>query len=121
MDIKNKSGPSADSCGTPDIIFLHSGVRPFKITLFSWLSTYVLGYKSISPSRPYAFKSNMIPPCQTLSKVFDVFSKTPPTSTVGFSSKAVSISWIIDNNWAIHRYPGRKPDWKGVKSLLFWK
>ena len=40
MDIKNKSGPSTDSCGTPDIIFLRSDVRPFERTLFSRFSRY---------------------------------------------------------------------------------
>ena len=32
--LKNKSG----HCGTPDFIFLHSDVWPFKTTLCSWLS-----------------------------------------------------------------------------------
>ena len=60
----------------------------------------------------------MIPSCQTLSNAFDISKKTPLTSIVGFSSKAVWISWIIDNNWAIHESPGRKVyysgnSWKG--------
>ena len=59
----------------------------------------------------------MIPSCQTLSNAFDISKKTPLTSTVGFSSKAVWISWIIDNNWAIHKSPGREPDSEGVKSI----
>ena len=63
----------------------------------------------------------MIPSCQTLSNAFDMSKKTPLTSTVGFSSKAVWISWIIDNNWAIHESPGGKPDWESVKSLLLRK
>ena len=64
---------------------------------------------------------NLIPSCQTLSNAFDVSKKTPLTPTVGFSSKAVSISRIIDNNWAIHESTGRNPDLEGVKSLLLWK
>ena len=38
MYIKNKSGPSTDPCGTPDIIFFHSDDWPFKRTLCSWFS-----------------------------------------------------------------------------------
>ena len=63
----------------------------------------------------------MIPSCQTLSKAFDISKKAPLTSAAGFSSKAVWISWIIDNNWAIQESPEKKPDWEGVKSLLLWK
>ena len=63
----------------------------------------------------------MIPSCQTLSNAFDISKKTPLTSTVGFSSKAVWISWIIDNNWAIHESPGGKAHWESVKSLLLRK
>ena len=63
----------------------------------------------------------MISSCQTLSNAFDVSKKTPLTSTVGFSSKVVWISWIIDTNWKMHESPGRKPDWEGPKSLLLWK
>ena len=44
----------------------------------------------------------MILSCQTLSDAFDVSKKTPHTLTAGFSSAAVWISWINDNNWAIH-------------------
>ena len=43
---------------------------------------------------------------------------TPPTSTWGLLSKLICISWIIDKSWAIHEFPGRKSDCKGVKSLL---
>ena len=53
----------------------------------------------------------MILSCQTLSKVFDISKRTPLTSIVGFSSKAVWISRIIDNDSAIYESPGRKPDW----------
>ena len=60
----------------------------------------------------------MIPSCQTLSKAFDLSKRTPLTSAVGFSSKEVWISWIIDNNWAVHESSGRKPDGERVKSLL---
>ena len=60
----------------------------------------------------------MIPSCQTLSKAFDISKKTPLISTIRFSSKAVWISGIIDNNWEMQESPGRKPDWEGVKSLL---
>ena len=63
----------------------------------------------------------MVPSCQALSKAFDISKKTPLTSAVGFSSKAVWILWIIDNNWAIHESPRRKPDWEVVKSLLLRK
>ena len=63
----------------------------------------------------------MIPSCQTLSKVFDISKTTPLTSIAGFSSKLVWISWIVDNNWAIHESPARKPDWEAVKGLLLWK
>ena len=66
----------------------------------------------------------MILSCQTFSTVFDISKKTPLTSTAGFSSKAVWVLWIIDNNWAMHESSGRKPDWEGVKSLYFensWK
>ena len=47
--------------------------------------------------------------------------KTPLTSTVGFLSKAVCTSCIIDSNWAIHESHGRKPDWEGVKSPITQK
>ena len=33
MYIKNKSGPSTDPCGTPDIILIHSDVWTFKAAL----------------------------------------------------------------------------------------
>ena len=60
----------------------------------------------------------MILSCQTLSKAFDISKKTL-ASTVGFSSKAAEISWIVDNNWAIHESPGRKPDWEVEKSITY--
>ena len=63
----------------------------------------------------------MIPSCQTSSNAFDISKTTPLTSTVGCLSKAVWISWIIDNNWAIYESTERKPYWEGVKSLLLWK
>ena len=50
----------------------------------------------------------MIPSCQALSKTFYISKKAPLTSAAGFSSKAVWISWIIDNNWAIQGSPGKK-------------
>ena len=64
---------------------------------------------------------NMISSCQTLSKTPDISKKTPLTSMVGFSSKAIWVSWIIDNNWAILESPRGKPDWQGVKILLLRK
>ena len=64
---------------------------------------------------------NMIPSCQTLSKTPDISKKTPLTSMVGFSSKAIWVLWIIDNNWAILESPRGKPDWQGVKILLLRK
>ena len=45
----------------------------------------------------------MTPSSKTLWNAFDISKKTPLTSTIGFSSKAVWISCIIDNNWAIHK------------------
>ena len=54
----------------------------------------------------------MIPSCQTLSKAFDLSKDTPLTSTVGISSREAWISWVDDNNSAIHESPGRKPDLK---------
>ena len=33
MEIKNNSGPSTNPCGSPEFIFLHSDVCPFKTTL----------------------------------------------------------------------------------------
>ena len=70
---------------------------------------------------PYDFNLMMRPSCQTLLNAFEMSRKTPLTSTVGFSSNAVCISWIIDSSWAMHESPGRNPDWEGGKSLLLRK
>ena len=43
---------------------------------------------------------------------------TPLTSAEGFLSKLVCISWIINESWAIHESPDRKPDYKGVKFVI---
>ena len=64
---------------------------------------------------------NMIPSCQTLSKTPDISKKTLLTSMVGFSSKTIWVSWIIDNYWAILESPGGKPDWQGVEILVLRK
>ena len=67
----------------------------------------------------------MIPSCQTLSKAFDISKKAPLTSAAGFSSKAVWISWIIDNNWAIQESPEKKKQigkvWKVCYFENKWK
>ena len=58
----------------------------------------------------------MIPSCQTLLKAFDISKDTLLTSTVGISSREAWISWVADNNWAIHESLGRKPNlkvWRG--------
>ena len=69
---------------------------------------------------PYAFNLYKRPSCQTLSNALHISEKTPPTSTMGFSSNAC-ISWIIDSNRAIHESPERKSHWEGVKNLLLVK
>ena len=52
----------------------------------------------------------MRPSCQTLLNALEMSRKTPLTSVVGFFSKAVCMSCIIDSNWVIHESPGIKPD-----------
>ena len=78
-----------------------------------------LSSESNLPSTPYDSNLKMKPSCQTLSNGLE--EKTTLKSTVGLLSKAVCVSCIIDNNWAILDSPRRKPDWEGVKSLLIRK
>ena len=64
----------------------------------------------------------MIPSCQTLLKAFDISKDTPLTSTVGISPTEAWISWVADNNWAIHESPGRKPNlkvWRECSKIIY--
>ena len=63
----------------------------------------------------------MRPSCPILSNAFEMSRKTCLPSVAGLLVKTVCISCIIDANCAMHEYPGIKPDWEGVNSLLLRK
>ena len=50
---------------------------------------------------------------QTLSKAFDISSKTDLTSRGGLQSNASNISCMIASNWFMQDSEGRKPDGLG--------
>ena len=62
------------------------------------------------PLTPCDFNLNISPWCQTLSKAFKIFKKTPLMSIPGLQSKDNFISCTIDSNWKIQELLGKKPD-----------
>ena len=70
---------------------------------------------------PYDFNLNISPRCQTLSKTFEISKNTPLPSIPGLQSKDKFISCTIDSTWEIQKSPGKKPDWKFVKSSFVIK
>ena len=82
-----------------ELIFLHLDV--LKQLFVRGLEKVKEIRKSNSPSVPNDFNLKIRPSCQTLSNAFEMSRKTPLTLTVGFLSKVVCVSFIIDSNWAI--------------------
>ena len=66
-----------DPCGTPELIFLHPDVWPFKTTLRSRFWRSFLSSESNLPSTLYDFNLKMRPWCQTLSNALEMSRKTP--------------------------------------------
>ena len=124
-----RNGPKIELWGTPTLMCDQLHDWPLRTTswwLLFWMDvSAICNFHWYLKSLAYTLnhdglmnKFKFLGICQTLSKVFDRYTKTPLASNDRFASNSLSILCIIDDSWCKQESPGQKPDWLLVKRFL---
>ena len=123
MQINDNNSP----WGTHALTFSQDEFCPFRTT--RCLRKYRKCRKSFKRFKRFSkipFKDSLRsnPPCQTLSKAFEIYLRKIPSFQVGHQT--TYISWVMAINWLAQQSLGLNPGWLGEIKLLslnrwYWK